>query len=74
MLKFPDNTARLLIEGLWRIQLKSYESQTPYLRAKIEIKKDVAEDSLQLELDLARKLGVHPQRLVIEYIPRRLEL
>src|SRR5438093_4369667 len=33
MLKFPDNTVRLLIEGLWRIRLTSYESQTPYLRA-----------------------------------------
>ena len=28
------------------------------------------DDSLQLQLDLARKLNVHPQRLVITYIPR----
>lgn len=27
------------------------------------------DNSLQLELDLCRKLGVHPQRLVIEHIP-----
>lgn len=26
-------------------------------------------NSLQLELDLSRKFGVHPQRLVIEHIP-----
>src|SRR5262245_22348772 len=25
MLKFPDNTVRLLIEGLWRIRIKGYE-------------------------------------------------
>ncbi len=28
------------------------------------------DNSLQLNITLSRKLGVHPQRLVIEYIPR----
>lgn len=28
------------------------------------------DNSLQLNIDLARQLGVHPQRLVIEYLPR----
>src|SRR5258708_17778539 len=37
MLKFPDNTVRVLVEGLWRIQLKGHESQTPYLQARIEL-------------------------------------
>jgi ATP-dependent Lon protease len=48
MLKFPDNTVRVLIEGLWRIRIKLYESETPYLRAKIEVLKDVKEDSIEL--------------------------
>src|SRR5882672_10926516 len=34
MLKFPDNTVRVLVEGLWRVHLNEYQSQTPYLRAK----------------------------------------
>src|SRR5437868_14254915 len=37
MLKFPDNTVRVLAEGLWRIRIKGYETQTPYLWAKIEV-------------------------------------
>src|SRR3954467_230150 len=37
MLKFPDNTVRVLVEGLWRIRIKEYETLTPYLRAKIEL-------------------------------------
>src|SRR5438445_12988330 len=41
MLKFPDNTVRVLVEGLWRIRIKEYETQTPYLKAKIEVWKDV---------------------------------
>jgi ATP-dependent Lon protease len=48
MLKFPDNTVRVLVEGLWRIRTKEYEAQTPYLRAKIELQKDIIEDSIEL--------------------------
>src|SRR5688572_29620764 len=49
MLKFPDNTVRVLVEGLWRIRIKEYETQTPYLRAKIEIVRDViAHDDVEL--------------------------
>jgi ATP-dependent Lon protease len=48
MLKFPDNTVRVLVEGLWRIRIKEYETQTPYLKAKIEVWKDVKEDSIEL--------------------------
>jgi len=46
MLKFPDNTVRVLVEGLWRIRIKEYETQTPYLRAKVEILRDISTDSL----------------------------
>jgi ATP-dependent Lon protease len=49
MLKFPDNTVRVLVEGLWRIRIQSYESQMPYLRAKIEVWKDQKEDSIELQ-------------------------
>ena len=48
MLKFPDNTVRVLVEGLWRIRIKEYETQMPYLKAKIEVWKDVKEDSIEL--------------------------
>src|SRR6266704_729614 len=48
MLKFPDNTVRVLVEGLWRIRIKEYETQTPYLRAKVEILKDITIESVEL--------------------------
>src|SRR5208282_3846425 len=44
MLKFPDNTVRILIEGLWRIRLKEYEAKTPYLRARFELFRDIRDD------------------------------
>ena len=48
MIKFPDNTVRVLVEGLWRVRLKEYETQTPYLRAQIEVRKDAVIDSVEL--------------------------
>ncbi|HEY0456733.1 MAG TPA: LON peptidase substrate-binding domain-containing protein, partial [Verrucomicrobiae bacterium] len=63
MLKFPDNTVRVLVEGLWRIQITEYETQTPYLRAKIDVLKDAAEDSVEMSA-LAR----NAQRLFQEII------
>lgn len=44
MLKFPDNTVRVLVEGLWRIRIKEYETLTPYLRAKVELVKEEADE------------------------------
>src|SRR5437762_2352738 len=48
MLKFPDNTVRVLVEGLWRIHIKQYTSTDPYLCAKFEVLTDVTEDSVEL--------------------------
>ncbi len=48
MLKFPDNTVRVLVEGLWRIRIKEYTGTDPYLCSKFELLKDVTEDSVEL--------------------------
>src|SRR3974390_1130478 len=48
MLKFPDNTVRVLVEGLWRVRIKEYTGTDPYLCARFELIKDVKEDSVEL--------------------------
>src|SRR6266704_4529848 len=48
MLKFPDNTVRVLVEGLWRIHIKEYTATDPYLCAKFELIKDIVEYSVEL--------------------------
>ena len=35
MLKFPDNTVRVLVEGLWRIRIKEYTATDPYLMRQV---------------------------------------
>jgi ATP-dependent Lon protease len=48
MLKFPDNTVRVLVEGLWRVRIKEYTGTEPYLNAKFELMKDSTVDSVEL--------------------------
>jgi ATP-dependent Lon protease len=49
MVKFPDGTARVLVEGLWRIHISKYALPTPYLRASYELLRDETEDSIELQ-------------------------
>lgn len=48
MVKFPDGTARVLVEGLWRIRVKTYSPPAPYLRASYDLLHDETEDSIEL--------------------------
>ncbi len=63
MLKFPDNTVRVLVEGLWRIQIAEYVSTTPYLCAKYELIKDHKEDSVEL-IAMLRNAQVQFQEII----------
>ncbi|MEK7707330.1 MAG: LON peptidase substrate-binding domain-containing protein, partial [Verrucomicrobiota bacterium] len=48
MVKFPDNTARVLVEGLWRIRTTEYTTFTPYLCAKFELLRDLKEETIEV--------------------------
>jgi ATP-dependent Lon protease len=49
MVKFPDGTVRILVEGLWRIRLDKFLPANPYLRAGFELLRDETEDSVELQ-------------------------
>jgi ATP-dependent Lon protease len=49
MVKFPDGTVRVLVEGLWRIRVKNFMPPTPYLRATYELLRDETENSVELQ-------------------------
>ncbi|MGO8682923.1 MAG: LON peptidase substrate-binding domain-containing protein, partial [Limisphaerales bacterium] len=49
MVKYPDGTARVLVEGLWRIRISKYALPAPYLRAGYELLRDETEDSIELQ-------------------------
>ena len=49
MVKFPDGTVRVLVEGLWRIRVKKFSPPAPYLRASYDLLRDETEDSVELQ-------------------------
>jgi ATP-dependent Lon protease len=49
MVKFPDGTARVLVEGLWRIRIKNFKPPAPYLCANYELLRDETENSIELQ-------------------------
>ncbi|MBI2947606.1 MAG: endopeptidase La [Verrucomicrobia bacterium] len=63
MLKFPDNTVRVLVEGLRRVHIGAYVSQDPYLSAKIEVLKEADDESLELAA-LARNVQLQFQEII----------
>jgi len=67
MLKFPDNTVRILAEGLWRVHLTDFTTHKPYLRAKFKVLKDVIDESPEVTA-LARN-AVQKFREIIKLTP-----
>lgn len=50
MLKFPDDSYRLLVQGVARVQLGEFRSEDPFLRADIEPIEESGEDEESVEM------------------------
>lgn len=49
MLRFPDGSLRILVQGVARIKLTRFTQMSPYMKAKIDVIKEPKEKSLELE-------------------------
>ncbi len=49
VLKTPDGTVRLLVQGLERIRIIEYLQEEPYLRARVEAVPETIEEGLEME-------------------------
>ncbi len=49
VLKTPDGTMRLLVQGLERVRILEYTQDRPYLRARIEIIPETLEEGIEME-------------------------
>jgi ATP-dependent Lon protease len=63
MLKFPDNSVRVLVEGLRRFEIREYVSEEPYLCGRVEVRNDLMEDSLEMTA-LARNAQLQFQEII----------
>jgi ATP-dependent Lon protease len=75
MLKYPDGSVRILVQGLRRIEVLSYEQRQPYLAARVRQLQDLHEPSQDLE---AMQVAVVNQFAkfvsMIPYLPDELQV
>jgi ATP-dependent Lon protease len=63
MLKFPDESVRVLIQGLKRMRIVRFESELPYLRAEIVPLEDEVEKSVEIAA-LTRNTATQFQEII----------
>ncbi|MDX6601150.1 MAG: ATP-dependent Lon protease [Solirubrobacterales bacterium] len=75
MLKVPDGTLRILVQGTQRVRLGSYVAEQPYLVARIAEVPDVVEDGPELEA-LTRNVQRTFSEIIeqIPYLPEELQM
>ncbi len=75
MLKVPDGTLRILVQGTQRVRLGSYVAEQPYLVARIAEVPDVVEDGQELEA-LTRNVQRTFSEIIeqIPYLPEELQM
>src|SRR5262249_1610665 len=75
MMKVPDGTLRILVQGTQRIRIVDYVTEEPYLVARIEEMPDVVEQSTELEA-LTRNVQSTFSEIIesIPYLPEELQL
>ena len=49
LLRAPDGTIRLLVQGMDRFRLGEFVAEEPYLKAKIELAPEVVEEGLEID-------------------------
>ncbi|HEY3192021.1 MAG TPA: endopeptidase La [Solirubrobacterales bacterium] len=75
MMKVPDGTLRILVQGSDRIRIVDYVTEQPYLVARIEAMPDAIEESTELEA-LTRNVQSTFSEIIeaIPYLPEELQL
>ena len=74
MLRAPDGSIRLIVQGLERIRIKRYIQTEPYLRAEVEVLPDEEVPSVEQEAMMRATLDLF-RRLVqlVPHMPEELE-
>jgi ATP-dependent Lon protease len=75
MIRVPDGTMRILVQGVERIRLQRHVQDDPYLVGEFEVVPDEVEETPELEA-LTRSVQTEFGRLIslVPYLPSELEL
>jgi ATP-dependent Lon protease len=75
MVKLPDNTMRILVQGLQRVKITGFTAEEPYLKASIERLEDVVVESKEVDALRANLLSVFSRIVsLVPYLPEELEM
>ncbi len=75
LIRLPDGTMRIFVQGLERIAVDEYIQEKPYLKAKIHVAPETTEDGVEMEA-LKRNAVALFQRIVnlVQYLPDELSM
>jgi len=73
LLKAPDGSVRLIIQGMERFEIDEWLTETPYLRAVLHLRPDIVEETVEVEA-LTRNLTDLFRRLIalVPHLPDEL--
>jgi ATP-dependent Lon protease len=74
MLKYPDGSMRILIQGIQRIEIKEYLQYEPYLRARVALLSDNVQTSRDLSALQAHMVSQFSKFVsMVPYLPDELQ-
>ena len=74
LLRLPDGTMQIVVQGLERIEIDEFVEATPYLKARVHISPEPAEDGIEIEA-LKRNIVSLFQRMVsLVHLPDELSM
>ena len=75
MIKLPDGTMRILVQGLQRVRVERYTQEEPYLAADITKIEDVTAESKEVDALRASLLSTFSKIVaLVPYLPEELEM
>ncbi|HZP43826.1 MAG TPA: endopeptidase La [Candidatus Binatia bacterium] len=75
MLKYPDGSVRILVQGLQRIELGEFTQRDPYFKARVRHLQDVHEPSKEMEAVQAHMVQQFAKFVsMIPYLPDELQV
>lgn len=73
LLRAPDNTVRLIVQGVDRIRIQEFTSVDPYLKARIELAPEVAEKTVEVEALMRNTIDLFRRQVSLAaYLPEEL--
>jgi ATP-dependent Lon protease len=74
MLRFPDGSLRILVQGVSRIRLTRFSQTAPYLKARVDVIKESADKSLELEALIRNAINLFQKVVSMAfYLPDELQ-